>query len=70
MHNEDRFNPPDQSVDDAIAYIAKNPNPDEVYIVITHGQPKGILDRCPQGNVVVREYVASFTQSQFHDALL
>lgn len=50
-HNEDRFSAPDQSVDDANAYVAENPIPDEVDIVITHGPPKGILDRCPEGNV-------------------
>ena len=52
-HNEDRFSAPDQSVGDANAnaFVAKNPIPDEVDIVMTHGPPKGILDRCPQGNV-------------------
>ncbi|CAF9924103.1 MAG: hypothetical protein ALECFALPRED_002683 [Alectoria fallacina] len=50
-HNKDRFNGPQQAAY-GVTSIATNPMPDGVDIVMTHGPPKGILDWCPQGNVV------------------
>ena len=49
-HNEDRFNESHQMKDGSTA-ISRNPMPNNVDIVMTHGPPKGILDRCSQGNV-------------------
>lgn len=49
-HNEDRFNEPHQVAPGAIS-TATNPILRNVDIVMTHGPPKGILDRCPQGNL-------------------
>ncbi|KAL8911740.1 MAG: hypothetical protein Q9171_003132 [Xanthocarpia ochracea] len=49
-HNHDRFNNPLQT-SAAVASTAQNPILENTYIVMTHGPPKGILDRCPQGNV-------------------
>ena len=49
-HNKDRFNGPLQ-VADGVTSIATSPIPDNVDIVMTHGPPKWILDRCPHGNV-------------------
>ncbi|KAL9132423.1 MAG: hypothetical protein Q9175_006402 [Cornicularia normoerica] len=49
-HNEDRFNGPHQVAAGSTS-IATNPIPDDVDIVMTHGPPRGILDRCPQGNM-------------------
>ena len=49
-HNEDRFNESDQVMDGSTS-ISRNPMRNGVDIVMTHGPPKGILDRCSQGNV-------------------
>ena len=49
--NEDRFNSSSQSTDSNHVSIAKNPIPNDVNIIMTHGPPQGILDWCPQGNV-------------------
>ena len=48
--HQDRFNRPDQ-IADGVTSIATNPIPDDIDIVMTHGPPRGILDRCPQGSV-------------------
>lgn len=49
---EDRYNPPSQVCTEAIS-IARKPIPDfpQVDIVMTHGPPRGVLDRCKAGNV-------------------
>lgn len=49
-HNDDRFNAPHQ-VAPGTKFIATNPIPDDVDIVMTHGPPYGILDWCAQGSV-------------------
>ena len=49
-HHEDRFNGPHHVANGATS-IATSPIPESVDIVMTHGPPKGILDRCAEGNV-------------------
>ena len=46
--NEDRFNDPNHVLD-RVTSIAKHPIPDAVDIVMTHGPPQDILDRCNRG---------------------
>ncbi|KAL9585727.1 MAG: hypothetical protein Q9212_001346 [Teloschistes hypoglaucus] len=48
--NEDRFNP-SPGVSTGTTAFGPNPIPDGVDIVMTHGPPKGVLDRCAQGSV-------------------
>ena len=50
-YDEDRFNRTHQ-VANGVRSIGKNPMPSfpNVDIVMTHGPPKGILDKCPQGH--------------------
>ena len=48
--DEDRYNEPFHTAK-GVTFIAPNPIPEGVDIVMTHGPPKGILDLCPQGNV-------------------
>lgn len=51
-HIQDRYNESHQ-VANGITSIAYHPIPDHpnIDIVMTHGPPKGLLDRCSQGNV-------------------
>ena len=50
--NEDRFNGPNRIASaDGIKSIAKNPVPNNVDIIMTHGPAYGILDRCSEGHV-------------------
>ncbi|KAL8860469.1 MAG: hypothetical protein Q9178_003128 [Gyalolechia marmorata] len=49
-HNHDRFNNPFLT-SAAVASTAPNPILENTHIVMTHGPPKGILERCPQGSV-------------------
>ena len=48
--DEDRYNGA-QDTPDGVKSFAKNPIPDNVDIIMTHGPPEGILDSCPGGNV-------------------
>lgn len=48
--NEDRFNPPPGGPS-GITLLGRNPIPDGVDIVMTHGPPKGVWDRCAQGSL-------------------
>ncbi|MCJ1309790.1 hypothetical protein MMC25_003451 [Agyrium rufum] len=49
-HDEDRFNGPQHTREGAVS-IATDPISNNVDIVMTHGPSKGILDKCPQGDV-------------------
>ncbi|KAL9012874.1 MAG: hypothetical protein Q9173_002384 [Seirophora scorigena] len=64
-HYEDRFNKPQNTPKDSIS-IATNPIPalGQVDVVMTHGPPKGILDRCRQGNAGCPNLLQAITRAK------